>query len=431
VAHFVMAVRQQVLEKPADEVAATMRRIYRRGLTTASGGNVSVRDTSRAMWITPAGLDKGEVDPDDVVCVEPDGSSVGSHQPSSEMPLHAHIYQARVDVGAVVHAHPVALVAFSVCHRAPDLSVLPDALRKCGEAVSVAYESAGTDRSGLAAGAAFEKGSNCVILENHGAVVVASHCREAFARLECLEFAAQSLAKAAMLGHLHKPGRGAEERPDGGAAGEWSGSPGRGRDRRAALCGFVRRAYERGLIAGGQGGFSVRMDDGSFAITPVDFELEGMGPGDLLRVSIRSDRPRGGAAAVHQAIYAAHAQVNAVIDAAPVNATAFSVTEERLETRTIPESLLLLGEVVDVPYELLENGPGEVAGIVSPQHPAALVRNRGVLIVGASLVDTFDRLEVLEAAAESVIMARSIGDLRPMSDEAVAELRRGQPGRRG
>ena len=202
-----MGTRPQLLEKPADAVAATMRRIYRRGLTTASGGNVSVRDTSRAMWITPAGLDKGQVDPQDVVCVEPDGLTVGSHQPSSEMPLHAHIYQARGDVGAVVHAHPAALVAFSVCHKVPDLSVLPDALRKCGEVGYVAYESAGTDRLGRAAGAAFEKGSNCVILENHGAVVAAGHCREAFARLETLEFSARSLARAAMLGDLHKPRR--------------------------------------------------------------------------------------------------------------------------------------------------------------------------------------------------------------------------------
>ena len=423
-----MKTRQQILEKPADAVAATMRRLYRRGLTTASGGNVSVRDTSGAMWITPAGLDKGQVDRQDVVCVEPDGSTVGSHRPSSEMPLHAHIYQARADVGAVVHAHSAALVAFSVCHKVPDLSVLPDAHRKCGEVGYVAYESAGTDRLGRAAGAAFEKGSNCVILENHGAVVAAGHCREAFARLETLEFSARSLARAAMLGELHKPGRPPtptpEDQPAGPATGEWSDSAGGERQRRESLCGFVRRAYERGLIAGGQGGFSVRVDDRSFAITPVDSDLERVGPDDLLRVSIRSDRLRGPAAAVHQAIYAAHARIEAVIDAAPVNATAFSVTEASLETRTIPESFMLLGELADVPHELLENAPGEVAEIVSPQRPAALVRNRGVLISGASLVDAFDRLEVLEAAAESVIMARSVGDLRPMSGEAVAQLQK-------
>ena len=427
-----MGTRPQLLEKPADAVAATMQRLYRRGLTTASGGNVSVRDTSGAMWITPAGLDKGEVDPQDVVCVEPDGSTVGSHQPSSEMPLHSHIYQARPDVGAVVHAHPAALVAFSVCHKVPDLSVLPDSLRKCGEVGYVAYESAGTDRLGRAAGAAFEKGSNCVILENHGAVVAAGHCRGAFARLETLEFSARSLARAALLGELHNPGPpptpapapAPGNQPAGPAAGEWSDSAGGERQRRKSLCGFVRRAYQRGLIAGGQGGFSVRVDDRSFAITPVDSDLERIGPDVLLRVSIRSDRPRGPAAAVHRAIYAAHARIEAVIDAAPVNATAFSVTEASLETRTIPESFMLLGELADVSYELFENAPGEVAEIVSPQRPAALVRNRGVLISGASLVDAFDRLEVLEAAAESVIMARSVGDLRPMSDEAVAELQR-------
>ena len=44
---------------PRDELVTTMDRIYRRGLTTTSGGNLSIRDTDDSIWITPAGIDKG------------------------------------------------------------------------------------------------------------------------------------------------------------------------------------------------------------------------------------------------------------------------------------------------------------------------------------------------------------------------------------
>ena len=36
-----------------------MQRIYDKGLTTMSGGNLSIRDTQGNIWITPAGIDKG------------------------------------------------------------------------------------------------------------------------------------------------------------------------------------------------------------------------------------------------------------------------------------------------------------------------------------------------------------------------------------
>ena len=130
--------------EPRDEVAALMRRIYRRGLTTTSGGNASVRDGDGRIWITPAALDKGELRPTDVVCVGPDGSLVGG-EPSSELPLHREVYRERSDVGAIVHAHPSALVAFSLRHEAPQTAVLPPAAEVCGRVGYVAYELTGSD----------------------------------------------------------------------------------------------------------------------------------------------------------------------------------------------------------------------------------------------------------------------------------------------
>ena len=51
------------------------------------------------------------------------------------------------------------------------------------------------------------------------------------------------------------------------------------------------------------------------------------------------------------------------------------------------------------------------------------LENDGVLVTGSSVLDAFDRLEVLESTAEALINARAIGDVSVMPEPAIAELR--------
>jgi len=102
---------------PRDEILETMEQIYDYRMTTTSGGNLSIRDENGDVWITPARVDKGSLRREDIVRVGGDGTVDGLHPPSSELPLHQAIYQARPDIRGIVHAHPVALVAFSLVHR--------------------------------------------------------------------------------------------------------------------------------------------------------------------------------------------------------------------------------------------------------------------------------------------------------------------------
>lgn len=105
------AVLNTRLMHPRDQIVLVISRIYRRGLTTTSGGNISVIDENGDIWITPSAVDKGSLQPSDIVCVKQDGSVVGRHKPSSEFPFHKAIYEARAGVRAVIHAHPPALGA--------------------------------------------------------------------------------------------------------------------------------------------------------------------------------------------------------------------------------------------------------------------------------------------------------------------------------
>ena len=49
---------------PADQLVMIMNRIYYYGMTTTSGGNLSIKDDNGDIWITPSGIDKGNPNSD-------------------------------------------------------------------------------------------------------------------------------------------------------------------------------------------------------------------------------------------------------------------------------------------------------------------------------------------------------------------------------
>ena len=136
--------------------------------------------------------------------------------------------------------------------------------------------------------------------------------------------------------------------------------------------------------------------------------------------------PDGPSRAVHshRAIYERHPNIQAIVFAHPVNATAFSVTDSKFDARTIPESYIFLRDVRRIPYGIQYVNDGRIAEFVSPKSPAAILDNDGVLATGTSVLDAFDRLEVLESTAEAVINARALGVVAVMPDDVIDALRK-------
>ena len=62
---------------PRDQLVIIMQRIYDNGMTTLSGGNLSIKDENGDLWITPAGVDKGKLTPKDIICLHADGKVEG------------------------------------------------------------------------------------------------------------------------------------------------------------------------------------------------------------------------------------------------------------------------------------------------------------------------------------------------------------------
>ena len=94
---------------PREQIALVIARIYRRALTTTSRGNVSMIDDNGDVWITPSAVDKGSLQPADIVCVKRDGTIIGKHKPSSELPFHKAIYAMRPGIKAVIHGSQAQL----------------------------------------------------------------------------------------------------------------------------------------------------------------------------------------------------------------------------------------------------------------------------------------------------------------------------------
>ena len=144
---------------PADQIVMFMQRIYDKRLTTMSGGNLSIHDSEGNIWITPAGIDKGTLSRKDIICVRPDGVCEGQHKPSSELPFHRSVYHLRPDLNAVLHAHPPALVAFSVVRKLPNLDLIPSVRHICRDVSFAAYAVPGSQKLGMEIGKVFEAGA--------------------------------------------------------------------------------------------------------------------------------------------------------------------------------------------------------------------------------------------------------------------------------
>lgn len=423
-----MTSRRELLH-PRDEIMQMMERIYRYRMTTTSGGNLSLRDENGDIWITPTCVDKGSLRRDDIVCVRSDGTVEGIHQPSSEFPFHRAIYQVRPEIRGIVHAHSVALVAASLVARVPDTRLLHQAWEVCGKVGFAPYALPGSERLGANIARTFQDGYHCVILENHGVVVGGDTLQDAFQRFETLEFTAKTIIKASVLGqvrylndeqlalakHVNEPFP--TYTPHAATSQE--------KELRRQLCAFLRRGYHNRLLISTEGSFSARLDKESFLITPRQLDRHTVELDDI--VLVHEGRCEAGkiasrATRVHQAIYNRHAEIGGVVSAYTVNATAFGVTPAALNARTIPESFLLLRDVQRMPFGPQFTDPGQVACLVSPERPILLQENDGVLVCGTSVLDAFDRLEVLEATAEALINCRPLGTVQPMSAAVIEEL---------
>lgn len=183
-------------------MAACCRQLALRGLIAGSDGNVSARLGRDRALVTPSGGLKSELVGSQIVEVSLSGRRVrGRRNPTSELDLHLRILRLRVDVGAVVHAHPPVATAFAVTGEGFTSFVLPELIFLVGSVPLVPYATPGTSALGDAVEPYLE-GHNALLLANHGAVTMGRTLEQAWIRMETLEHAARIMFGARLLGRV-------------------------------------------------------------------------------------------------------------------------------------------------------------------------------------------------------------------------------------
>lgn len=185
-------------------VADFMKRLYDRQLTTASGGNISLRVSDDEFCITPSSLDKGSLTAESIAVVKFDGTNLTPElKLSIESEMHRQILLKRPDLHAVVHAHPVFASAFATAQPCVlDSRLIAETYFILGEIVNVPYFIMGSKELADAVSEAVVH-NTAVLLENHGALCAAKDLLHAFDGIDLMERLAQMTILRRFIDNSH------------------------------------------------------------------------------------------------------------------------------------------------------------------------------------------------------------------------------------
>lgn len=176
-----------------EQIIATCRQLGALGLNQGTSGNISARvsdNPADGFLLTPTSLDYDAMQPADLVHVAPDGTCTGPRRPSSELPFHRAILQARPDVRAIVHTHSTHATAVSCLrHDLPAIHYLVALFGgsniRCAEYATFGTESLSANIVRALAG------RRAALLANHGLIVTGDNLAHALS----LTVEAEQLAK--------------------------------------------------------------------------------------------------------------------------------------------------------------------------------------------------------------------------------------------
>jgi L-fuculose-phosphate aldolase len=184
-----------------------------------------------------------------------------------------------------------------------------------------------------------------------------------------------------------------------------------------------------GFMPGTAGNLSVRLDDGRLLVTPTGVSKFLMKPADMVVVDLEGRQLDGyrkmtSEVSMHLAVYRHRNDVRAVIHSHPPIATAFACVGRGLDEMLCQEAVMTLGVVPLATYAA--TGTEEVAASLAPfipDHDAILLANHGAVSYGRTLLEAFQKMEIVEHLANITLVAHQLGAPRTLEHEQIEQLR--------
>jgi L-fuculose-phosphate aldolase len=309
---------------------------------------------------------------------------------------------------------------------------MPQVKQVCGPIGYAKYCLPGSNELGDSISDQFKEGFNSVIMENHGAVVGDQNVIKAYERFETLEFACRTLVNTKIIGepkflNNDQIKRFNDQRPVNYPKLDEVFHSSDEKEIRHQIRNMVKRACDQGLMMSTYGTISVRWTGNDFLITPTDVTRWNLQAGDIVQVKGGKCEPGkipSRSTSLHQKIYDQHPEINAIILTQPEYLMAYGVTHERLNVRTIPESWIFLQDLENVPFGSHFDNCDIIPKKITKENPGVIIENDSVIMTGNSLLQAFDRLEVAEFSAKSLVMGTALRTFTPISNSEIEELKK-------
>jgi L-fuculose-phosphate aldolase len=187
--------------------------------------------------------------------------------------------------------------------------------------------------------------------------------------------------------------------------------------------------YRLGFMPGASGNLSVRLDDQRLLVTPTGVSKFLLRSADMVIVDLQGRQLDGyrkvtSEVSMHLAVYRHRDDVTAVIHSHPPIATAFACVGRGLEEMLCQEAVMTLGVVPLAKYAT--TGTEEVAASLAPfirDHDAILMANHGAVSYGTTILEAFQKMEIVEHLANIALVAHQLGAPRALKHEQIEQLR--------
>lgn len=183
-----------------NKVLQVAKRMDEKNLMSTFDGNISLKENG-FIYITPSGKNKAFLTPEMIAVLDEQGNQVsGIYKASSELPMHTNVYKMRKGIGGILHAHATFLTAFAMCHKPVKTCANAGFMEDFNQIEVVPYGPPGSHDIYAGVKPILDKGSDVMILANHGALAVGSDVFDAMNKLEAVENAAKILTILKLVG---------------------------------------------------------------------------------------------------------------------------------------------------------------------------------------------------------------------------------------